>query len=95
MDPGTRGDLHLGDPMMHTSPSKRIEAGLPPARVTQAVLRAVTDRRPRLRYPVGREATWIPGVRKVAPHARFEATTRRMFGLDAAAGARAGREGAA
>jgi short-subunit dehydrogenase len=74
---------------------KRIEAGLPPARVAQAVLRAVTDRRPRLRYAVGREATWLPRIRKVAPQARFEATTRRMFGLDAAAGEPDGRKGAA
>ena len=44
--------------------------------------------RPRLRYRVGREATWIPRVKAVAPPARFEATTRRMFGLDAAAEAR-------
>jgi NAD(P)-dependent dehydrogenase (short-subunit alcohol dehydrogenase family) len=59
----------------------RIAAGLPPARVAEAVLRAVGDRRPRLRYRVGREATWLPRVKTVAPPARFEATTRRMFGL--------------
>jgi NAD(P)-dependent dehydrogenase (short-subunit alcohol dehydrogenase family) len=72
----------------------RIEGGLPPARVAEAVLRAVRDRRPRLRYRVGREATWIPRVRKVTPAARFEATTRRMFGLDAAGGEPDGRDGA-
>jgi NAD(P)-dependent dehydrogenase (short-subunit alcohol dehydrogenase family) len=71
----------------------RIEGGLPPARVAEAVLRAVRDRRPRLRYRVGREATWIPRVRKVTPAARFEATTRRMFGLDAAGGEPDGRDG--
>ena len=70
----------------------RIEAGLPPERVADAVVRAVADRRPRLRYRVGREATWVPRVRMVAPPARFEATTRRMFGLDAAAGRRDGPE---
>ena len=73
---------------------ERIAAGLPPERVAQAVLRAVGERRTRLRYRVGREATWIPRVRIVAPAARFEATTRRMFGLDAVAGVRGGREGA-
>ena len=72
----------------------RIEAGLPPGRVADAVLRAVRDRRPRLRYRVGSEATWIPRVRMVAPPARFEATTRRMFRLDAAAHAGGGPEGA-
>jgi hypothetical protein len=72
----------------------RIEGGLPPARVAEAVIRAVRDRRPRLRYRVGREATWIPRVRKVTPAARFEATTRRMFGLDAADGEPDGRGGA-
>jgi NAD(P)-dependent dehydrogenase (short-subunit alcohol dehydrogenase family) len=73
----------------------RIEGGLAPARVAEAVLRAVRDRRPRLRYRVGREATWIPRVRVVTPAARFEATTRRMFGLDAAGGEPDGRGGAA
>ena len=72
---------------------ERIEAGLPPARVAETVLRALRDNSPRLRYRVGREATWIPRVRTVAPPARFEATTRRMFGLDAAAEAGSGREG--
>jgi hypothetical protein len=33
-------------------------------------------------------------VRKVTPAARFEATTRRMFGLDAADGEPDGRGGA-
>ena len=54
----------------------------------------LADRRPRLRYRVGREATWVPRVRMVAPPARFEATMRRMFGLDAAAGPSDGPEGA-
>jgi NAD(P)-dependent dehydrogenase (short-subunit alcohol dehydrogenase family) len=72
----------------------RIEHGLPPARVAEAILRAVGDPKPRLRYRVGREATWIPRVRVVAPQARFEETTRRMFGLGAAPG-RAGDRGRA
>jgi NAD(P)-dependent dehydrogenase (short-subunit alcohol dehydrogenase family) len=72
----------------------RIEGGLPPARVAEAVLRAIRDRRPRLRYRVGREATWVPRARALAPPARFEATVRRMFGLDAGAGAASERGGA-
>jgi NAD(P)-dependent dehydrogenase (short-subunit alcohol dehydrogenase family) len=69
---------------------ERIEAGLPPGRVAEAVMRAVADRRPRLRYRVGSEATWVPWARMIAPPARFEATTRRLFKLGAAPADRAG-----
>jgi NAD(P)-dependent dehydrogenase (short-subunit alcohol dehydrogenase family) len=75
--------------------AERIEAGMAPGRVAEAVLRAVRARRPRLRYRVGREATWIPRIKTVAPPARFEATTRRMFGLDGAARVGGGPTGAA
>jgi NAD(P)-dependent dehydrogenase (short-subunit alcohol dehydrogenase family) len=68
-----------------TAIAEHIEAGLPPERIAAAVLRAVGDPRPRLRYRVGRDATRIPRVRTIVPSARFEATTRRMFGLDDAA----------
>jgi len=59
----------------------RTEAGIPPAHAAEAILRAIRARVPRLRYRVGREATWLPRVKAVAPPRRYEATTRRIFGL--------------
>jgi NAD(P)-dependent dehydrogenase (short-subunit alcohol dehydrogenase family) len=62
-----------------------IASGMPPDEVAAAVVRAVDDPRPRLRYRVGREATWLPRVRAIVPPSRFEATVRRKFGVDAPA----------
>jgi NAD(P)-dependent dehydrogenase (short-subunit alcohol dehydrogenase family) len=61
----------------------RLAAGIPPARVAEAILGAIRDPRPRLRYRVGRDAAWIPRVKAIAPPARFEASTRKLFRLDA------------
>jgi NAD(P)-dependent dehydrogenase (short-subunit alcohol dehydrogenase family) len=60
----------------------RIASGLPPAQVAETIHRAIRDRTPRLRYRVGREARWLPRIKVIAPQGRFEATTRRMFGLE-------------
>ena len=73
---------------------ERIAAGIPPARVAETILRAISDPRPRLRYRVGRDAAWIPRVKAIAPPARFEASTRKLFRLDAAPEGAAGRGGA-
>jgi short-subunit dehydrogenase len=72
----------------------RTDSGLAPERVAETILRAVGDRAPRLRYRVGRAATWIPRAKAVVPPSRFEATTRRMFGRGGAPAARGAEEGA-
>jgi short-subunit dehydrogenase len=72
----------------------RVATGIPPARVAEAILNAIREPRPRLRHRVGREAAWIPRVKAIAPPASFEASTRKLFGLDAAPGVPAGTGGA-
>ena len=74
--------------------SHRLAAGIPPARVAETVLGAIRDSRPRLRYRVGRDAAWLPRVKAIAPPARFEASTRKLFRLDAAPEVQAGPGGA-
>ncbi len=54
-----------------------------PARVAETVARVLAARRPRLRYRVGRDATWVPRLRALLPQSVFERAVRRRFGLAA------------
>ena len=59
-----------------------ISRGIPPERVARCVLGIVRSDRPRLRYRVGTDATWLPRLKNVAPWGFFAAGVRRSFGLD-------------
>jgi NAD(P)-dependent dehydrogenase (short-subunit alcohol dehydrogenase family) len=60
-----------------------VEKGDPPSEVAQAVLRAVTDENPRLRYPVGKSAGQLSLMRRFLPARMLDSGLRRSFGLDA------------
>ena len=49
-----------------------------------AVLKALTARSPRPRYPVGREAKLLSRFRKLIPSKLFDKSLRKQFGLGAA-----------
>jgi NAD(P)-dependent dehydrogenase (short-subunit alcohol dehydrogenase family) len=55
----------LADQLVRTSPTR-------PADVAEAICRALTDRRPRLRYVVGRRARLVLALRRYLPGELFE-----------------------
>lgn len=50
-----------------------------PQDVARAVLRALTARRPLLRYPVGAQAAWVPRMKALLPQRVFEWLMQRLF----------------
>lgn len=59
-----------------------VSRGIPAERVAKRVLAIVRSDRPRLRYRVGADATWLPRLKHVAPWRFFATGVRRSFGLD-------------
>ncbi|MFC4783524.1 oxidoreductase [Nocardioides sp. MAHUQ-72] len=51
----------------------------PPEVVAKKIVKAATVRRPRARYPVGRNAGTILGARRLLPDAAFDAVVKRMY----------------
>jgi len=58
-----------------------VAKGDDPETVAAAVLRALTDRVPRLRYPAGREAKLLTQAKRWAPAKIFDVGVRKKFGL--------------
>ena len=58
--------------------STGVESGMEPGAVAQVVLRAATSR-PRLRYPVGRDAKVLMLLKRLLPEPLFERVRRRVF----------------
>jgi short-subunit dehydrogenase len=52
-----------------------------PAIVAKAVLRAATDKTPKLRYPSGKVARQVSLLRRLVPSAMFDKTLRKQMGL--------------
>jgi short-subunit dehydrogenase len=63
---------------------ENIAKGGTPLGVAEVVLKALTSRSPRPRYPVGREAKLVSRLRKFAPSSLFDRGLRKQFRLDAA-----------
>jgi len=62
---------------------RRLEdKGPEPALVAERVLDIVRSESPKLRYRVGRDATWVPRLRQVLPPAQFERGIRRTFQMN-------------
>jgi NAD(P)-dependent dehydrogenase (short-subunit alcohol dehydrogenase family) len=59
----------------------QIDHGDDPARVVDAIVRAATHARPRLRYRVGGNATFAALARRILPGGLFERVVRREFQL--------------
>jgi NAD(P)-dependent dehydrogenase (short-subunit alcohol dehydrogenase family) len=63
---------------------RRLEEKAPePTLVADAVLSIIENESPKLRYKVGKDATWIPRLRQVLPGSLFEKQLRKIFDLDA------------
>lgn len=55
--------------------------GAGPEHVARLIARIARVRRPRLRYPVGLDARWVPRLQRWAPDALFARAVARRFGL--------------
>lgn len=61
--------------------AQAIDKGDEPTTVASAVVRAITGREPRLRFPAGREARLLSRLRKWAPATLLDKGIRKQFGL--------------
>ena len=64
------------------------EGGGDPALIAAAIGRAISDRKPKLRYPVGKGAATLAKLRSFMPTGVFDSALRKNFKLDGAPGAR-------
>ena len=63
--------------------SRQFEAKAPgPTLVADCVVRIIESKSPKLRNRVGKEAIWVPRLRKISSEARFERGIRNTFHLD-------------
>ena len=63
---------------------RRLEEKAPePGLVAKTVLSIIASESPKLRYRVGKDATWLPRLRQVLPGSLFEKQLRKTFDLDA------------
>lgn len=60
---------------------KAMTIGDPPEVVADAVMRAVTAARPKLRYPAGKSAKQLSFARRFVPADMFDKSLRKQFGL--------------
>lgn len=60
---------------------KALAGGIAADEVARTVLTIVEHASPRLRYPVGAQATWLPRIRKVVPWSVYATGVRRTFGI--------------
>ncbi len=58
-----------------------IASGDDPHKVARAIVAIALSGRPRLRYRVGSDATWVPRMKAALPESWFLAALRRRFGL--------------
>jgi short-subunit dehydrogenase len=54
--------------------------GIPPERVADAIHHALTARRPKTRYRVGRDARTMIALKKILPDRAFDSAVSRMIG---------------
>jgi NAD(P)-dependent dehydrogenase (short-subunit alcohol dehydrogenase family) len=62
-----------------------LQRGGDPWKVAQLVMKVARARTPRLRYPAGREARWLPLLKVLVPQRLFDYLIRRGYGLHKAA----------
>ena len=59
-----------------------VSRGIAPEQVAARLLAIVQSDEPRLRYRVGKDATWLPRLKQVAPWRVFAKGVRRTFALE-------------
>lgn len=62
---------------------ERERHGSPPEVVAEAVFHALTDKRPRARYPVGKDVTLLMAMPRLLPDGLLDRICYRLFGLPA------------
>jgi NAD(P)-dependent dehydrogenase (short-subunit alcohol dehydrogenase family) len=63
--------------------SRQFEAKAPePTLVADCVVRIIESKSSKLRTRVGKEAIWVPRLRKISSEARFERSIKKFFHLD-------------
>ena len=65
-----------------TSINSGVQAGANPAEIAKVVLRAITARTPKLRYPAGKGAGTLAMLRRLVPARTFDRSLRKQFHLD-------------
>jgi NAD(P)-dependent dehydrogenase (short-subunit alcohol dehydrogenase family) len=87
----TRNQQNAAEPISDYEPwrerafeaSRQYEEKAPdPALVADCVVRIIESKSPKLRNRVGKQATWVPRLRKISSEARFEKVIRNVFHLD-------------
>jgi len=63
--------------------NRAVEAGTSPERVAEAILRILRSRSPRLRNPIGLQATFLPVAKALFPWPAFAGGVRKNFDVDA------------
>jgi short-subunit dehydrogenase len=66
---------------MLTAFGHSLRAGIPPEQVARRLLQIIENPHPGLRYPVGKQATWLPRLRNVVPWSVYAAGVRKTFAV--------------
>ncbi len=82
-EPASTGSMMYSESLaaLHAGADAMGRRGLPPRRVAQAVLHALTARRPRHCYRLGQDALVAPALKALLPLRWFEWIIRRYFGM--------------
>ena len=80
---GAEAEALYGERMnrMEEVARRSAESGIPPEKVAAVVLRALTSRRPKTRYPVGFDSHLGIGVRRFVPDRLMDRLIARQTGL--------------
>ena len=64
--------------------NRAVDAGTSPERIAQVIFRAIQSRSPRLRNPVGLQASLLPVLKALLPWSAFSGGVRKRFDVDSA-----------
>ena len=80
---GAEAETHYAEsPDAATAAANKMgEAGIHPDRVAKAIEHALTARRPKKRYLIGREARMMVGLSTLLPRGAYDALVQRGMGL--------------
>jgi short-subunit dehydrogenase len=65
--------------------NRAVEAGTPPERIAQVILRTIRSRSPRLRNRIGLQANLLPVLKALLPWSAFSGGVRKTFNVDSPA----------
>lgn len=65
--------------------NRAVDAGTPPERIAQVILRTIRSRSPRLRNRIGLQANLLPVLKALLPWSAFSGGVRKRFDIDSPA----------